>query len=190
MEGMAVSNETNCTLARACARIYEQPLAIVVDSREQCPWTFEGYPVEVVRAGLKSGDYSLAGHEHRIALERKSLMDLVGSLSTGRARFEREMERLSALEFAAVLVEAGPRDIIQHNYRSAMNPASVMQSMFAWTVRYRVPFLLCGTRRHAEYTAHGLLSKFLREHEARQSEAQAVAELESIGKRKAARGKR
>jgi ERCC4-type nuclease len=165
------------------------PLRIICDSREQAPWSFENYPVEIVRAGLKSGDYSLVGHEDRIALERKSLPDLVGSLSTGRARFEREMERLSALEFAAVLVEAGPQDIIQHNYRSAMNPASVMQSMFAWTVRYRVPFLLCGTRRHAEYTAHGLLSKFLREIEARQAEAQAVTELEGVGMRKAAKRK-
>lgn len=164
------------------------PLRIIVDTREQAPWAFEGYPVEVIKAGLKSGDYSLAGLEDRIALERKSLADLVGSLSTGRERFEREMERLAALQFAAVLVEGSPEDIARHNYRSAMNPASVMQSMFAWTVRYRVPFLLCGTRRHAEYTAHGLLSKFAREIEARQAEAQAVAELENLGMRKAGKG--
>ena len=72
---------------------------------------------------------------------------MVGSLSTGRGRFEQGLERLSRLEFAAVLVEASPEDIARHNYRSAMSPASVMQSVFAWTVRYRVPFLLCGTRK-------------------------------------------
>jgi len=160
-------------------------LTIIVDTREQTPWSFSGYgDVRVITAGLKSGDYSLAGHEHRIALERKSLPDLVGSLSTGRARFEREMERLAAMEFAAVLVEASAQDIVQHNYRSAMNPASVMQSIFAWTVRHRVPFLFCGSRAHAEYTAHGLLSKFLREHEARQVEGEAVAELVGLAKRR------
>lgn len=166
------------------------PLTIVCDTREQCPWSFEGYAVEVIRAGLKSGDYSLAGFEDRIALERKSLADLVGSLSTGRERFEREMDRLSVLQFSAVLVEASPEDIARHNYRSAMNPASVMQSMFAWTVRYRVPFLLCGTRRHAEYTAHGLLSKFAREIEARQAETQAVAELEDTDRKRSAKRKK
>jgi ERCC4-type nuclease len=110
----------------------------------------------VKRAGLRSGDYSLAGHEDQIALERKSLDDLVQSLSHGRDRFEREVERLSALSFAAVLVEASAEDIARHRYQSMMNPASVMQSMFAWTVRYKVPFLLCGSRRAAEYAAHGL----------------------------------
>jgi len=47
-------------------------LTLVVDTREQRPWTFESYPVEVVQVGLKSGNYSIRGHEHWIAIERKS----------------------------------------------------------------------------------------------------------------------
>ena len=34
--------------------------------------------VEVVRAGLPTGDYSLAGHEGQAAIECKSLDDLSG----------------------------------------------------------------------------------------------------------------
>jgi ERCC4-type nuclease len=99
----------------------DAPLQIIVDTREQRPWTFENYNVTVKRAGLRSGDYSLAGHEDQIALERKSLDDLVQSLSHGRDRFEREVERLSALSFAAVLVEASAEDIARHRYQSMMN---------------------------------------------------------------------
>ena len=143
-----------------------KPLPIIVDSREQWPWLFEAYPgVVVIRGALRSGDYSIQGFEDRVALERKTLPDLVSSLSAGRGRFEREMERLSALEFAAVLVEGSAEDIVNHKYRSAMSPASVLQTIYAWTIRHGVNFMFCGTRRHAEYTAHGLLTKWARERE-------------------------
>ncbi|WP_156920865.1 ERCC4 domain-containing protein [Fundidesulfovibrio putealis] len=145
------------------------PLRIVVDSREKRPWLFSGYPdVEVVRGTLKTGDYSLPGFEDQVALERKSLQDLIGSLSAGRDRFEREMERLAAMEFAAVLVEASAEDIAKGKFRGNMNPTSVLQSIYSWTVRHNVHFLLCGTRKHAEYACHGLLSKFIREHLSRE----------------------
>ena len=56
---------------------------VVVDSRESAPYRFENLPNEgrklVVRSvtrGLKTGDYSIAGFEHRVAVERKSLPDL------------------------------------------------------------------------------------------------------------------
>ncbi|MDQ7830269.1 MAG: ERCC4 domain-containing protein [Desulfovibrionaceae bacterium] len=166
------------------------PLQIICDTREQKPWTFENYNVTVVRAGLRSGDYSLAGHEHEIALERKSLDDLVQSLSHGRTRFEAEIERLSAISFAAVLVEASAEDVARHRYQSQMNPASVMQSMFSWTVRYRVPFLLCGSRRAAEYAAHGLLSKYQKHVEDREKEKQAVTYLEGLTAKRSASRKR
>lgn len=166
-----------------------EPLTIVVDSREQRPWTFGGYPVAVVRAGLRSGDYSLAGHEGEIALERKSLDDLVQSLSHGRDRFEREVERLSAMSFAAVLVEASAQDVVERKYKSEMLPQSVLQSAFAWMVRYKVPVLWCGSRPHAEYTAFGLLAKFKRHAESRRAEVLAVAELETMAHKLSAKRK-
>ena len=140
------------------------PFTIVCDTRERKPWLFSGYPgVAVVRGTLKNGDYSLPGFEDEVALERKSRQDLIGSLSAGRDRFEREMERLAALDLAAVLVEASAEDIAKGKFRGNMNPTSVFQTIFAWTVRYRVQFMFCGSRDHAEYTAHGLLSKWKRE---------------------------
>jgi len=103
--------------------VVHDTLTIIVDTREQCPWTFETYTLEMDQAGLKSGDNSVQGHEHRIALERANLSGLVGSLSTGRAWFEREMARIAILEFAAVLMEGSPEDIRtpqlqkRHEYR-------------------------------------------------------------------------
>ncbi len=69
---------------------------ITVDSREQHPYDFQGItaagrPVEVttITAGLKSGDYSIAGYEDAVAVERKSLSDLYGTLTSGRDRFRK-----------------------------------------------------------------------------------------------------
>jgi ERCC4-type nuclease len=43
------------------------------------------------------------GFADQIAVERKSLADLFGTLGQGRERFERELVRLSAHQYAAVV---------------------------------------------------------------------------------------
>ena len=58
-------------------------LQVVIDSREQMPLDF-GPEVPTVRRKLDAGDYSAAGFEHRLAVERKSLSDLLGSLTRDR----------------------------------------------------------------------------------------------------------
>lgn len=165
-------------------------MCIITDTREQAPYGFERFPgVEIIRAGLATGDYSLAGHESRAAIERKSLDDLVGWLTVGRDRFERELDRGRALALFAVVVEASMEDVARHRYTSRMDPHAALQSVLAFQVRYACPFIWAGSRAGAEYVTYWTLQKFLREHEARQAEAQAVAELEGLGKRRAARGK-
>ena len=63
---------------------------LLVDTREQRPLYFgEGVPQR--RATLPTGDYSVEGCEGLIAIERKSLGDLFGTVGQGRERFEREI---------------------------------------------------------------------------------------------------
>ena len=164
------------------------PLTIVCDTREQAPYLFERFEVELVRAGLPTGDYSLAGHEDRAAIERKSLDDLVGCLTVGRDRFERELDRARFLALFAVVIEASMEDVARHRYTSRMNPHSALQSILAFQVRYGVPFVWAGNRRGGEYVTFWTLEKYRREREARQIEAQAVAELEDMSKRRSTRG--
>ena len=47
-------------------------MKIVIDTREQTPLDFERYDCEVVRGGLATGDYAVAGLETLAAVERKS----------------------------------------------------------------------------------------------------------------------
>ena len=65
-------------------------MKLLIDTREQKPFSFERYQVEIERATLPAGDYSLPGFEQCVAIERKELNDLIGCLCTGRERFERD----------------------------------------------------------------------------------------------------
>jgi len=43
-------------------------VTVVVDTREQEPYTFESGCTEVVRRALPAGDYSVEGHEDAVAV--------------------------------------------------------------------------------------------------------------------------
>lgn len=149
------------------------PEIVLIDQREKLPYTFEGLQADRAAGGgllsvttaetlLETGDYTLSGYADRIAVERKSLDDLYGTLGQGRRRFERELERLAALRVAAVVIEASLQDVLQHPpVLSQMSPKAVYRSILAWTIRYpTVHWLPCGCRRLAEVTTFRLLEKF------------------------------
>jgi len=143
-------------------------MRILVDSREQNPFLFEGYQAVPETATLTIGDYSLPGFADRVAIERKELNDLISCLMNGnRERFEKELARGRHFELFAVVVEASLADVSQGRYRSEMKPHSALQSIITFQVRYRVPFVWAGNRAGAEYYTYWTLAKCLREIEER-----------------------
>jgi ERCC4-type nuclease len=140
------------------------PLCIIRDTREQRGWDFAciSPPPLVEVATLSTGDYSLKGLEDRISVERKSLADAFGTFGQGRDRFEKELERLSRLRFAAVVIESPWEQIIlQPPKRSKLNPKTIHASIVAWQIRYRtIHFWTCPNRIFAERTTYRLLKRF------------------------------
>ena len=132
------------------------PFIIVVDTREQTPWSFD---VPTLRACLQTGDYSVAGLEHSVAIERKSLADLVGSLTAGRERFLRECDRLMAYRYRAIVVEGSAEQVWGQAYRSSVSPQSVIASTLAITCDRGVPVVWSGSRAHAQWSARWLLER-------------------------------
>ena len=63
------------------------PATIVIDTREQEPYSFDSRLVAAVRRALPAGDYSVEGMEERVAVERKSLDDFVSTVIHARRRF-------------------------------------------------------------------------------------------------------
>ena len=140
-------------------------LKIIVDSREQAPFAFSGDAyrgTEVVTGTLDTGDYSLAGLADKVAVERKSVPDLVACLGRERERFERELLRARALESFAVVVEGTWEELARGQYRSKLNPAAACQSVCSFVARWHIPFLFCGTRAGAEYVCYSLLRQYLK----------------------------
>lgn len=139
------------------------PLCIIRDTREQRGWDFACItpPPLIEIATLTSGDYSIKGLEDQISIERKSLNDTFGTFGQGRDRFERELDRLSRLRFGAVVLEADFDTIIfRPPARSKLKPKTVIRSMAAWAIRYRVHFYWCPNRAAAEKWTYILLERF------------------------------
>lgn len=161
---------------------------VLIDSREQAPWQFHnintdtpGKPPKplVVRtriATLRTGDYSIEkahaaaqgrpGTPHACAIERKSLADLWGTLGAGRDRFERELQRLSQLDRAAVIVESSWLEILGNApghpaELSRLTRKAVLHSIIAWQIEYpQIQWILAGNRVIAERIAWRWLLRF------------------------------
>ena len=139
-------------------------MRILIDSREQAPFTFASYEVKPEVVALPVGDYSLPGFTDKVAIERKELNDLISCLMNGnRDRFERELAKARYFDLFAVVVEAPFSAVSRGQYRSEMKVQAALQSIITFQVRYRIPFVWAGNRAGAEYIVHGLLSKYLRE---------------------------
>jgi ERCC4-type nuclease len=121
---------------------------IVVDTREQNPYG-DGrikFNHPHIRGTLRTGDYSILGCEERIAIERKSLADWAGSITQGRERFEREIVRLSELEFGAVVIEADMRSVYIEPLHSKVSRNALVNTALKWTVKYGVPIQFVSNR--------------------------------------------
>lgn len=151
-------------------------LRIIIDTREQFPFQFSGYPVEVIGGALTAGDYSIPGFTDCVAVERKSLGDLISCLTSSRDRFTRELERLRGYESAVVVVEAGFYELAEGRYRSKLNPTSAVQSIISMMQAYRMPFFFAETRADAERFAFDFLRHYYRHAEDRYKAIQRMRE--------------
>ena len=134
---------------------------IAIDTREQKPYRFARSEVKT----LASGDYAIVGLEDRIAIERKTKEDAYASLGQGRARFERELQRLSRFDYAAVVIESSLPDFLRAPAFSMMSPKAAASSLVAWSVKYRVCVFFAGDRRHGHALTRQLLETFWRYHD-------------------------
>ncbi len=129
-------------------------LTVICDTREQTP--LDVAPMQMVRGTLTTGDYSIAGLQDVVAVERKSLSDLTGSLGYGRDRFMREMHRLIAYPARLLVIEGTMSQIQLKQYRSQIEPNSVIGSLLG-LMADGIPVLFAGD--HAE--AGRMVARFL-----------------------------
>ena len=124
-------------------------VTLIADTREQEAYAFDPVQVDLVRRALPAGDYSVAGLETRVAVERKSLDDFVSTVIRARSRFRRELQRLQSYDAACVVVEADLADIFAGRYRAAAHPASVLGATLSIILDYGIPVFFCSDRQAA-----------------------------------------
>ena len=152
------------------------PFILVVDSREQLPYSFDGI-ARSIRAALPAGDYAVWSEAKTpvAVVERKSLADLAGALNNGTFVFE--LAKLAEMPRAAVVVEDRYGNLLKHAYA----PAGFLPDMLARVqVRYpEIPIVFLETRPLAEEWTFRYLGAALAEHESEQHGAPQVRAAES-----------
>lgn len=130
-------------------------LEIVVDSHERYAYSFADRPVTVSRAALVAGDYGLVRHGSLLAsVERKSLPDLVSSLTTGKLKFQ--LAELAAVPRAALVVEERYSSVFKLDM---VRPAVVADGLAECQVRWpNVPIVFCETRKLAQEWTYRFLA--------------------------------
>ena len=133
-----------------------KPTSIVAiqDTREQCPWDLA--PLQTEISALSTGDYSVKGLTDVIAIERKSLVDLLGCLGVERERFQREMQRLLAYPTRAVICECTWQELNAGEWKSRITPAAAVGSVLGW-MSAGVPFVFCSNHEEAGRVASRML---------------------------------
>lgn len=135
-------------------------LPVVVDTRERAPWEFDPARCTTARGTLAAGDYSIAGHEHAVGIERKSLDDYVQTIIHARERYERELARFRGYALAGVVVESGWADVFDRVYTSRAHPNAVFGLTCCLIVDYRVPVYFLPGRALATRFAERLLRRY------------------------------
>jgi ERCC4-type nuclease len=117
------------------------PAVLLVDSREQDPFDFEPYGrwfSAIKKAPLKLGDYAIEGMEDRCVVERKSLSDLVKSLTQDRAVFVRRLRLMAEYPDRLLVVDAPMSKVRARYEHSAVNPNQITQSLHAIMTGLRI----------------------------------------------------
>jgi hypothetical protein len=136
------------------ARAAGQVLEILVDSHERYPWTFTKQQAITSRRALIAGDYAVSVDDQIVAaVERKSLADLVATLTSGKLRYL--LADLAVVPRAAVVVEDRWSAVFK---LERVRPSIVAEGLAEAQVRFpSIPIVFCETRPLAQEWAYRFL---------------------------------
>jgi hypothetical protein len=130
-------------------------LEVIVDAHERYAYRFANQQVRTESRALPCGDYAISIDGKLVAsVERKSLDDLVSSLTSGRLRFA--LTELATLPRAAVVVEDRYSQLFK---QSRVRPSTVADGLAECQVRWpNVAIVFCENRALAEEWTYRFLA--------------------------------
>jgi hypothetical protein len=160
------------------ARAAGRALDILVDSHERYAWKFDQQQATTTRRALPAGDYAVAVDGAIVAaVERKSLADLVSTLTTGTLPYV--LADLAALPHSALVVEDRWSSVFKLD---RVRPAVVADGLAEAQVRFPdVPIVFCETRKLAQEWTYRFLGAAVAHHHDGQQGGSRLAELPAAG---------
>jgi DNA excision repair protein ERCC-4 len=136
---------------------------VVIDSSEHMGYTFGRFTnlfSGSVRRKLPTGDYTLVGLENEIAVERKTLPDLVNSIIQERYNFISRCEKLSKYKKKCFVIEGTLSSLKTPYEESHAHPNAVLGSIIAAQERWNIPIYFLDNFLLAEEFVASMLSKY------------------------------
>jgi len=126
-------------------------ITALIDTREQN--LLDLAPLRTERATLATGDYTIKGLEHVVAVERKSESDLLACCGRYRKRFGREIQRLLAYPVRALVVESSWEAMEIGAWRSKLTSDQVIGSLLGWQAAGVSVFMVGNHERAGRYVS-------------------------------------
>ena len=133
---------------RGGTQLHTPKPTVIVDTREQNPFSFarfRGWFAGIKHKALKVGDYSVAGLEDVVTVERKDLPDLIHSFTSDRPVFVERLRRMSRYPHRLLVVTAALSEVKSSYGGTSINPNRITQSLVATLAGLGVPFLCVET---------------------------------------------
>jgi DNA excision repair protein ERCC-4 len=124
---------------------------IVVDAQEKMPLSrfFDPKLIRVDTATLSTGDYSVKGGTAILAIERKSLPDLLHCVTHDRERFMDQMRRLKNYPSRFLIIEATRATIEAEAYQPNVRASSIVGTLLGLAVRWNICVVYCKDQKEA-----------------------------------------
>jgi hypothetical protein len=146
--------------------INNQDFTIIIDTREQQPWSFSEYVV--ANKKLDTGDYSIDGLQEIFAIERKKSINEIAN-NIVEPRFKDVVARLSQLKYSFLLLEFSMTDVLNYPIGSNLpkkmwdkvkiTPAFIMKNILDWQLKHNIKVLFCNNASNAEKIAEYILKR-------------------------------
>ena len=127
-------------------KLKPEHVVALIDSREQLALCLD--PLRTERATLVTGDYSCKGLEGIVAIERKSLTDLLCCIGRERPRFDACVQRLLAYPVRALVIESTWQELERGEWRSQITPSQAVGSCLGW-ITAGLPVIMAGDHERA-----------------------------------------
>lgn len=139
---------------------------IIVDTREQKPWSFEYQAT--ANHKLDTGDYSIDGYQHLLAIERKrNVAEFANNIT--EKRFKDVVDRLSKIKHSYILFEFDMEDVMRYPIGSdipkrlwdkiRISPAYILKHIIDLQTDHNIKILFCNNSDYAEKVALSIMKK-------------------------------